>query len=144
MDLNLNQLRAFFYASKRRTISIAAEKLFISQPAASMKIKALEDQYCFLLFVRKKGGLDVTEAGRKLLGIADRIFELVEEAKTFLDRDRAVSPDGVSADWEHQNTGALPPHWIHFQVQRISPESPDTDRRGQLRTHDFQRHGGTK
>ncbi len=94
MDLNLNQLRAFFYASKYRSISIAAEKLFISQPAASMKIKALEDQYGVLLFVRKKGGLELTEAGRKLFGIADRIFELVEEATTFLDRDRAA-PAGV-------------------------------------------------
>ncbi|MCX5874145.1 MAG: LysR family transcriptional regulator [Deltaproteobacteria bacterium] len=84
IDLNLNQLRAFYLAAKCGSISLAAENLFISQPAVSMQIKAMEEQYRVRLLIRKKRGLELTETGEKVYKIADKIFGLVAQADGFL------------------------------------------------------------
>jgi DNA-binding transcriptional LysR family regulator len=91
MNLNLNQLRAFYFVARHGSISLAAERLFVSQPAVSMQIKSLEHQYGVLLFGRKKRGLVLTEAGRKLFAMAERIFALVEEVESFLDDSSEVA-----------------------------------------------------
>ncbi|MGC8658939.1 MAG: LysR substrate-binding domain-containing protein [Desulfomonilaceae bacterium] len=84
LDINLNQLRAFYVAARTKSISVAAEKLFISQPAVSMQIKAMEQQYGVRLLIRNKRGLELTEPGKKVYRIAEKIFSLAEEVDTFL------------------------------------------------------------
>lgn len=81
LELNLNQLKAFYYAAKCASITVAAEKLFVTQPAVSMQIRALEAQYDVILFDRRKKKLELTETGRALYEVADRIFSLVGEAE---------------------------------------------------------------
>jgi DNA-binding transcriptional LysR family regulator len=83
-DLSLNQLRAFYYAANCGSITVAAEKLFITQPAVSMQIKALETQYGVQLFVRGRKKLELTDAGRGLYEVAKKIFGLVGEAEQLL------------------------------------------------------------
>lgn len=83
-DLNLNQLRAFFFAARCGSITLASEQLFITQPAVSMQIKGLENQYGVQLFVRSKKKLQLTEAGKRLYAVATRIFTLVAEAEQVL------------------------------------------------------------
>ena len=56
IDLNLNQFRAFYIAASCGSISLAAEKLFISQPAVSMQIKAVEEQIWRTPFNQKEEG----------------------------------------------------------------------------------------
>lgn len=87
MELNLNQLRAFYFAARCGSISRAAEELFISQPAVSMQIRGLEDRYGIRLFLRKKRRLELTESGRKLYEMAEQIFRLVREAEVLLLED---------------------------------------------------------
>lgn len=83
-DLNLNQLKAFYFAAKCSSITLAAEKLYITQPAVSMQIKALEMHYDVQLFLRRKKKLELTEAGNDLYHVARRIFSLVGEAEKLL------------------------------------------------------------
>lgn len=85
-DLNLNQLKAFYFAATCGSITRAAERLFITQPAVSMQIKAMETHYGVQLFVRRKKKLELTEAGRDLYQIAKKIFELIGEAEKLLDQ----------------------------------------------------------
>ncbi len=82
--LNLNQLRAFYFAAKCESITLASELLFTTQPAVSMQIKGLESQYGVQLFVRTKKKLQLTEAGKRLYEVAIRIFDLVNEAEQVL------------------------------------------------------------
>lgn len=84
LELNLNQLKAFYFAANCGSISRAAEKLFISQPAVSMQIKGLEDQYGIRLFIRRKKRLELTESGKKLYQVAEKIFPMVREAEELL------------------------------------------------------------
>jgi DNA-binding transcriptional LysR family regulator len=90
-DLSLNQLRAFYFATKCGSISKAAERLFISQPAVSMQIKALEQRYNVTLFAGKGRNRELTEFGKKLFTISERIFGLIEEADELLHPDLTVS-----------------------------------------------------
>ncbi len=84
MNLSLNQLRAFHFAASCKSITKAADKLFITQPAVSMQIKALEEQYSVLLFTRGKTGLELTESGQQLFAITVRIFDLALKAEKYL------------------------------------------------------------
>lgn len=83
-NLNLNQLRAFYYAASCGSVTLASEKLFITQPAVSMQIKALENQYGTTLFIRGKKRLELTERGKQLYRVARGIFDLVAEAEEVL------------------------------------------------------------
>ena len=79
--MNLNQLKIFYYAAKNANLSIAAEKLFITQPAVTKGIQRLQEQYDirFIDFVGKK--LVLTDAGEVLYQIAEKIFELENQAE---------------------------------------------------------------
>jgi len=93
IDLSLNQLRAFHFAANCGSISRAAEQLFITQPGVSAQIKALETRYGVQLFVRGKKRLELTECGKQLHKITEKIFELVEEADELLTHPEAIQPE---------------------------------------------------
>ena len=42
MDINLEYYKIFYYTAKQKSVTLAAEKLSISQPAVSQAIKHLE------------------------------------------------------------------------------------------------------
>lgn len=42
--MNLHSLRVFYHVATKRSFSLAAESLFITQPAVSKSIKELENQ----------------------------------------------------------------------------------------------------
>ncbi len=92
-DLNLRQLKAFYHTAVCGSITLAAEKLFVTQPAVSMQIKALEDQYGLQLFVRGKKKLELTEPGKRLFRLAVKIFGLVGEAEQLLNQAALSATD---------------------------------------------------
>ncbi len=92
-DLNLNRLRAFYLAVNCGGISKAAEQLFVSQPAVSMQIKALEDQYGVRLFVKKKRKIELTLAGRRLYHVTEQLFDIVRDAEKVLLQHSTLAPD---------------------------------------------------
>jgi DNA-binding transcriptional LysR family regulator len=92
-DLNLNQLRIFYYTVRSGGITLASEALSISQPAVSMQIKALEAHYEVALFVRKKRKLQLTETGKRLYQVAEKIFGLVSEAEQVLVESAGCAKD---------------------------------------------------
>lgn len=74
--LNFNQLRAFYEVARSLNFSIAAENLYVSQPAVTKQIKLFESSWNLRLFVKKRGKLYLTEEGKKIFVYASRIFEL--------------------------------------------------------------------
>jgi len=79
--MNLNQLKIFYYAAKNGNLSVAAQALFITQPAVTKGIQRLQEHYeiRFIDFVGKK--LVLTDAGEELYKIAEKIFELENQAE---------------------------------------------------------------
>ncbi len=66
--LDWNHLRAFLATAEERSLSAGARRLGLTQPTLSRQVAALEDHLQLLLFERVGRGLELTEAGRELLG----------------------------------------------------------------------------
>jgi DNA-binding transcriptional LysR family regulator len=82
--VNLDSFKAFCLVVEHGSISQAARHLFISQPAVTRQIRALEDYYGVSLFDRSGGRLQVTEAGQRLYPYIKAILEDHHRAKEAL------------------------------------------------------------
>jgi LysR family transcriptional regulator, transcriptional activator of the cysJI operon len=81
--MNLHLLRIFLAVAERRSFSRAAEQLFISQPAVSKGVQALEAELDLALIERGIGsgkGVRLTESGVALADHARGIFALEKAA----------------------------------------------------------------
>lgn len=74
------RLKVFRTVARSLNFRRASEELFISQPAVTQQVKALEDELEIPLFDRTKGKVTLTESGVVLLGYAERIKTIVDEA----------------------------------------------------------------
>src|ERR1700710_2449871 len=63
MDVHLRDLRYFLAVARELSFTRAAETLYISQPALSKQIRALERQLRVALFVREQTGARLSRAG---------------------------------------------------------------------------------
>lgn len=79
--MTFHQLRVFLAVARHQSYSRAAEALYLTQPAVSMQIRALEETLGVTLFERIDRTLTLTEAGRELVAYAQQIFTLLDEAK---------------------------------------------------------------
>jgi DNA-binding transcriptional LysR family regulator len=75
------QLVSFSKVAETKSISRAAEELFVTQPAVSKQIKALEEELGDRLFDRLGKKVHLTRTGEALYGRAVKILRSVEEAK---------------------------------------------------------------
>jgi molybdate transport repressor ModE-like protein len=76
---NLYPLHIFRLVARGGSVTRAAQELFISQPAVSAHLKALEKAIDEQLFERTPRGMQMTLAGEVLLEQANRLFALYEE-----------------------------------------------------------------
>ena len=90
--MNLFQLRAFDAVAREGSFTRAAARLFISQPAVTGHIKALEEHYQIPLLRRTARRVELTEEGARLAAITRAIFGLVDEAQTMLRPTASCSP----------------------------------------------------
>ena len=84
------QLRAFHYVAICGGFSRAADALFLTQPAISDQVRKLEEEYDVLLFNRHKKQVLLTEQGKKLLEITNRMFDTEQQALDLLSESRAL------------------------------------------------------
>src|SRR6201995_2596653 len=73
--------RVFMEVAANLSFSKAAQTLFITQPAISKHIKALEDQYKVPLFERKGNSILLTDAGKKLNDYLLQAIEIERKAE---------------------------------------------------------------
>lgn len=66
MNINYEAYKVFFYVATEGSISKAANKMLVSQPAITWQIKSLEEQLGITLFIRTKKGVTLTEEGKVL------------------------------------------------------------------------------
>lgn len=79
--VNLNHFRVFYEVGKTGSFTAAAKVLGVTQPAVSMRVRALERMLGTTLCRTNRKQVVLTEAGRLLLDYAQRIFQLTEEAE---------------------------------------------------------------
>ncbi|MBR3748075.1 MAG: LysR family transcriptional regulator [Selenomonadaceae bacterium] len=79
--MELRTLKYFVAVAREESITRAAAKLFLTQPALSRQIKSLEDELGQKLFNRGKFSVTLTDAGFRLLKRAEEILSLVHETE---------------------------------------------------------------
>lgn len=89
--LNRNHLALFRAVAESGGFSRAAAVVHVSQPAISMQVAELEESLGTPLFDRLPRGVRLTEAGKTLLGYAQRIAALEGEAERALRELRGLA-----------------------------------------------------
>ncbi len=88
--MNLSQLKAFLAVAQDRSFSRAAEKLYLTQPAVSKQIQALEEGLGVRLFDRVGRSILLTQAGNILHDHAHIAFQTLEEARETINQLRGL------------------------------------------------------
>lgn len=80
MDVDTRLLRYFAAVAEEGSLTAAARRLFVSQPALTKQIRRLEDDLGVPLFTRSRAGMALTEAGRVLAAKAPALLDGWDEA----------------------------------------------------------------
>lgn len=78
--MNLRQLQCFSLAAQLHSFSLASERLYISQPAVTQQIQALENEVGCQLFHRSNRGITLTAEGQQLLASVNQILQIWDGA----------------------------------------------------------------
>ncbi|AHF06519.1 LysR family transcriptional regulator [Desulfitobacterium metallireducens] len=82
--MDIQQFRAFREVARQRSFSGAAKELFLSQPAISRQVAALETEIGLPLFVRMGNNISLTDPGRRLLIYVDDILLKLDQAESVI------------------------------------------------------------
>ena len=96
--MNLLQIKYFHEVVKHKTLSAAAESMYISQPALSNAIRELENEFGLKLFIRHHGGMELTFEGEQFYSLSKGILSSEENLKskmTELSKGRMVLKLGI-------------------------------------------------
>ena len=109
--MKLQQLRFLCEVARRDlNISVAAEELHTSQPGVSKQIRLLEEELGVKILVRHgKRVVGITEPGRIILGIAERILHDADNLKK------------VGVDFSEEGSGSLTIATTHTQARYALP-----------------------
>ncbi len=126
--LELRHLRTFAAIAETHSLSKAAARLHLTQPAVSHQVKALEDLYGIALFERKTMPLRLTPGGQRLLHLAREVEQRVSEAE----RDLSRIADGRAGqlriavechscfDWLMPSMDAFRERWPEVEMDLVS------------------------
>jgi len=81
--LDIQTLRVFVAVAKEGNVSRAAERVHLSQPAASLQLKSLSEHIGHKLFVRTPKGMTLTRCGALLLPKAEKVLSAMSEVNQF-------------------------------------------------------------
>lgn len=82
--MTLRHLEVFVAVCECKSITLAAEKLYMSQPAVSIAIKEIEGYYGVQLFIRANRTICLTDKGEALFREAKAILTQYEHTKVML------------------------------------------------------------
>ena len=114
--MELNYLWEFLILSETKSYSVAAQRLFLSEPTLSRHMKALEEDLDASLFERGTGGLELTEYGKALFPFAQKIVDDVNESRTAINLLKARHASALRI------TSGYP---IRSLIEKFSQQNPD-------------------
>lgn len=104
--MNSEAIRTFIMLSKLKNFTRTAERLYVAQSTVTNRIAELESETGQKLFVRRQGGVDLTEEGQLFLSYALRISELEEsfirEVSSAARYEKTLRIGAVNAEYESE------------------------------------------
>ncbi|SDX12736.1 LysR family transcriptional regulator [Roseicitreum antarcticum] len=116
--MQIHSLETFFWVYRLSSFRRAAERLNISQPTVSSRIRGLEDELGVTLLHRDRN-LTLTEQGRELLDYAQKILRLTDDLSF---RQGAVP---VETRLRIGANGAVAATWLMALAARLEATQPD-------------------
>ena len=117
----LNALAAFEAVARHRSLTRAAEELFLTHSAVSQRITQLEKHLNVQLLVRSRRGVDLTASGARYL-------ESVREALSALAlASGSVSPQGELRQLRLSVVPVLASNWLISRLRSFHRLHPDID-----------------
>ncbi len=89
--MNLRFVEAFYWVASLKSVSRAAEKLYLTQSAMSSRIATLEEELGVLLLDRAGKQFKLTGAGTRFLSYAEKLLELQREVKAEMGSGQAMA-----------------------------------------------------
>lgn len=86
--MDLTQLKTLIHVAELGSVSRAAERLGVAQPALSRQIRMLETELNAPLFVRHGRGMVPTDLGRRVLAPAADVLARLDEIRQLADESR--------------------------------------------------------
>lgn len=117
-QMDISNYTAFLAVAEHESFSLAAEKLHLTQPAISKRVAQLEANLGVTLFDRVGRRVTLTEAGRALRPVAERILRDVREARQVIANLSTEISGPLSVVTSH-----------HIGLRRLPPILKDFTRR---------------
>ena len=122
--MNYNKMKTFQVVAESLSITNAAQKLRVSQPAVSQQLSQLEKELGMVLITRKRGKICLTPEGARLLPTFKRSFCDIEEA-IFTEQAQLERMSG------HVKIGSLMDHSTPYDLSQkliaFSQRYPEVD-----------------
>lgn len=115
MDVSLRNLEMVNVIVKEGSLTKAAEKLFLSQPAISHQLKKLENQIGLKVFNRVNKKLILTEAGQILFEASEKILISFSKVKTQLENIKNEGKSNIRLSTECYTCY----HWLPKATQKF-------------------------
>lgn len=128
-NFNLYPLHVFRLVARSGSVTGAAQELFISQPAVSAHLKALESAIGEPLFERTPRGMHLTATGAVVLEQVNRLFALYEEIPVAVGALRGQVRGEIMVAASSTPGAYLLPELLHSFQQKY-PEARPTLRLG--------------
>ncbi len=131
-ELDMHRLMVFYTVVNEGTLSKAGDRLYMSQPAISAHMKALEQQLGMPLFYRVGRRSVVNKAGDVLYKMTERLFSVAEELKAEMENLKGISGGrvslGVSVGWQYYVPKALDQFRQRYPGVELLMEIANSDR----------------
>lgn len=122
--MELKHLRSFIAIADAGSISKAAQHINIVQPALSQHLNALEHDVRAKLFLRTARGVELTDAGEKLLSHAKFILHRIDIARSELSAEENCIGGTVSIGCLHGLADSIAPSLIPALKEKYPAVSP--------------------
>lgn len=115
------KVEGFVTVAREGNLRRAAQRLYISQPALSARIQALEEELGTPLFRRTRSGMVLTHAGRAYLPYAERALESLRGGAQLV----AEVAEGVSGELVIGSAPAMSAYVLPELLSRYAEAHPD-------------------
>jgi DNA-binding transcriptional LysR family regulator len=123
--MELHQIRGFMAVARTGSFTRAADELYLTQPALSLQIKALEESLGERLFERQGRQLLLTPAGDLMLERAEQILGLIEQTNEEIQALQGLQRGRLSIGTNDSNCLYVLPDL----VQQFRQQFPDVELR---------------
>jgi LysR family transcriptional regulator, low CO2-responsive transcriptional regulator len=121
-ELTMRQLRALAAVQKHHSVTAAAKQLHLTQPAVTLQIRNLQALAELPLIQRTGDGMLLTDAGREVLALSERIEAAIASCETALEMMAGKTAGHISI-----GAVSTAKYFVPFAISGFSRLHPDID-----------------